>query len=123
MLINYNIPNQDRSIKIDVLLQDETVWYTIDQMADLFQKSRSTINEHFLNIFEEELKSDFSIRKIGNSVFSTKPTNFHYLDEIISVSYRVKSQQGTKFRILATQTHRSISNMENYNKRKDKLLF
>lgn len=96
--------NQDGSIKIDVRLEDETVWLTIEQMAELFQKSRSTINEHILNIFEEEeLKSDSSIRKIGNSDFSTKPTNFYNLDVIISVGYRVKSQQGTKFRIWATQ--------------------
>lgn len=57
----------------------------------------------FLNIYEEqELDSQLSIRKIGNSDFSTKPTNYYNLDVIISVGYRVKSHQGTKFRQWAT---------------------
>jgi hypothetical protein len=68
-----------------VRLEDETVWLTIDHMAELFQKSRSTINEHILNIYEEhELDKEMSIRKIGNSDFSTKPTNYYNLDVIIS---------------------------------------
>lgn len=84
-------------------LEDETVWLTIDQMAELFQKSRSTINEHILHIFDEqEIDIQVSIRKIGNSDFSTKPTNYYNLDVIISVGYRVKSHQGTKFRQWAT---------------------
>jgi hypothetical protein len=84
-------------------LEDETVWLTIDQMAELFQKSRSTINEHILHIFDEqEIDIQASIRKIGNSDFSTKPTNYYNLDVIISVGYRVKSHQGTKFRQWAT---------------------
>jgi hypothetical protein len=92
------------NIKIDVTLQDETVWLTIDQMCELFQKSRSTVNEHIINIFEEqELDKEPSMRKIGISDFSTKPTNYYNLDVIISVGYRVKSQQGTQFRIWATQ--------------------
>ena len=89
--------------KIETRLEDETVWLTIDQMAELFQKSRSTINEHILNIYEEkELDNEQSRRKIGISDFSTKPTNYYNLDIIISVGYRVKSQQGTKFRQWAT---------------------
>lgn len=88
---------------IETRLEDETVWLTIDQMAELFQKSRSTINEHLLNIFEEgELEMESSMRKIGISDFSTKPTNFYNLDVIISVGYRVKSHQGTRFRQWAT---------------------
>jgi hypothetical protein len=93
----------DGNTKIETRLEDETVWLTIDQMAALFQKSRSTINEHILNIYEEqELDNQSSIRKIGNSDFSTKPTNYYNLDVIISVGYRVKSHQGTKFRQWAT---------------------
>jgi len=96
--------NQDGNIKIDVRLEEDTVWLTIDQMALFFGKAKSTINEHILNIFaENELVEALSIRKIGNSDFSTKPTNFYNLDVIISVGYRVKSQQGTQFRIWATQ--------------------
>lgn len=94
---------EDGNTKIETRIEDETVWLTIDQMAELFQKSRSTINEHILNIYEEkELDGKLSMRKIGNSDFSTKPTNYYNLDVIISVGYRVKSHQGTKFRQWAT---------------------
>jgi len=97
----------DGSTKIDVILENETVWLTIDQMADLFNKSRSTINEHILNIYtEKELIEQDTVRKIGISDFSTKPTNYYNLDVIISVGYRVKSLRGTQFRIWATQTLR-----------------
>ena len=86
-------------IKIETRLENETVWLTIDQMVILFQKSRATINEHILNIYaEQELDSADTKRKIGNSDFSTKPTNYYNLDVIISVGYRVKSIQGTRFR-------------------------
>lgn len=85
-------------------MADETVWLTIDGMVNLFGKSRSTINEHILHIFEEgELSRDESVRKIGNSDFSTKPTNYYNLDVIISVGYRVKSLRGTQFRKWATK--------------------
>ncbi|MFI3242791.1 MAG: RhuM family protein [Akkermansia sp.] len=84
---------EDGLTKVDVRFEQETVWLSIDQMAELFQKSRATINEHILNIFKEgELQKDFS----------TKPTNFYNLDVVISVGYRVKSKQGTQFRIWAT---------------------
>lgn len=96
--------NQEGSIKVDVRLEEETVWLTQEQMALLFGKAKSTINEHILNIYaENELVEDTSCRKIGISDFSTKPTNHYNLDVIISVGYRVKSQQGTQFRIWATQ--------------------
>lgn len=96
--------SEDGTIKVDVLFQDETVWLTIDNMCLLFGKARSTINEHILNVFSEgELEEEKTVRKIGISDFSTKPTNFYNLDVIISVGYRVKSHQGTLFRIWATQ--------------------
>jgi len=95
---------EDGQTKIQTRLEEETVWLTIEQMAELFQKSRSTINEHILNIYKEnELEKEMSLKKIGNSDFSTKPTNYYNLDVIISVGYRVKSIQGTKFRQWATQ--------------------
>lgn len=94
---------EDGKTKIQTRLEDETVWLTIEQMAELFQKAKSTINEHILNIYkEEELENEVSMRKIGISDFSTKPTNYYNLDVIISVGYRVKSLQGTKFRQWAT---------------------
>lgn len=94
----------DGLTKINVKLENETVWLSIDQMAELFNKSRSTINEHIINIYaENELIESDTMRKIGISDFSTKPTNFYNLDVIISVGYRVKSVQGTRFRQWATQ--------------------
>ena len=94
----------DGESKLQVYLENETVWLTIDQMSDLFLKSRSTINEHILNAFKEnELNKTEVMRKIGNSDFSTKPTNIYNLDVIISVGYRVKSVRGTQFRRWANQ--------------------
>lgn len=94
----------DEQVAVDVIFAEETVWLTIDQMASLYDKSRSTINEHILNIYKEgELSKEESLRKIGNPDFSTKPTNYYNLDVIISVGYRVKSIRGTKFRQWATK--------------------
>lgn len=107
--------SQDGIIKIDVLFENETVWLNIEQMSTLFGKSRSTINEHILHIYEEkELKEVDTMRKIGISDFSTKPTNFYNLDVIISVGYRVKSHQGTQFRIWATQRLRDYMHLKLY---------
>lgn len=98
---------EDGKTKIQTRLENETVWLTQEQMAELFQKGKSTINEHILNIYKEgELEQGTSIRKIGISDFSTKPTNFYNLDVIISVGYRVKSIQGTRFRV----GHGSLAN-------------
>ncbi|MFH7320892.1 virulence RhuM family protein [Desulfurivibrio sp. D14AmB] len=95
---------EDGRIRLETRLQDETVWLTQDQMSTLFDKAKSTINEHIKNIFTEgELIPEKVMRKIGISEFSTKPTNFYNLDVIISVGYRVKSLRGTQFRIWATQ--------------------
>ncbi|MCD6397013.1 MAG: virulence RhuM family protein [Spirochaetaceae bacterium] len=94
---------EDGQVKIETHFENETVWLNIDQIAELFQKSRSTINEHILNIYkEQELEKELSMRKIGNSDFSTKPTNFYNLDIVISVGYRVKSHRGVHFRKWAT---------------------
>jgi hypothetical protein len=91
-------------IKIDVRLEDETVWLTQAQMADLFGKSKSTVNEHIKNIFAEgELVETEVMKKFGISEFQQKAPYCYNLDVIISVGYRVKSQQGTQFRIWATQ--------------------
>lgn len=96
--------NSDGDIKIDVHLEDETVWLTQDQMAVLFGKAKSTINEHIKNIFKEgELDKSIVLKKFGISEFQQKAHNYYNLDVIISVGYRVKSQQGTQFRIWATQ--------------------
>lgn len=94
----------DGQIKIDVRLEDETVWLTQDQMAQLFGKAKSTINEHVKNIFaEQELEEPLVMKKFGISEFQQKAHHYYNLDVIISVGYRVRSQQGTRFRIWATQ--------------------
>jgi len=94
------------NIKIDVILEDETVWLTQSQLCLLFQKSKSTISEHIKNIFDEgELNENSVVRKLRTTAEDMKnyETNFYNLDVIISVGYRVKSHQGTQFRIWATQ--------------------
>jgi len=96
--------NPDGNIKIDVRLEDETVWLTQEQMATLFGKAKSTINEHIKNIYEEnELEESATMKKFGISEFQQKAPFYYNLDVIISVGYRVKSPQGTQFRIWATQ--------------------
>lgn len=96
--------NPDGNIKIDVRLEEETVWLTQDQMATLFGKAKSTINEHIKNIYEEnELEEAATMKKFGISEFQQKAPYYYNLDVIISVGYRVKSKQGTQFRIWATQ--------------------
>ncbi|MEK7496696.1 MAG: RhuM family protein [Patescibacteria group bacterium] len=101
-IIIYN--TKDGQTKIEVKLENETVWLTQDQMAELFDKAKSTINEHIQNVYDQkELVLEETMRKFGNSEFSTKPTNCYNLDMIISVGYRVNSLRGTQFRIWATQ--------------------
>ncbi len=84
--------NPDGNIKVDVRLEEETVWLTQDQMTTLFGKAKSTINEHIKNIYEEqELEEVGTMKKFGNSEFQQKAFNYYNLDVIISVGYRVKS--------------------------------
>lgn len=97
---------EDGKTQIQVKLQDETVWLTQAQMAELFQKNVRTINEHIKNIFKEgELEENSVIRNFRITAADGKQydTNFYNLDVIISVGYRVKSHRGTQFRIWATQ--------------------
>ena len=101
--------NQEGSIKVEVRLEEETVWLTQAQLCELFQKSKATISEHIKNIFEEgELESLSTVRKfrtvqMEGSRSVEREVEHYSLDVIISVGYRVKSQQGTQFRIWATQ--------------------
>ena len=77
--------NQEGNIKIDVRLEEETVWLTQDQMAVLFGKAKSTINEHIKNIFEEgEFIESLGLQKFGISEFQQKIPNYYNLDVIIS---------------------------------------
>jgi hypothetical protein len=101
--------NPDGKIKIDVRLEDETVWLTQEQMAMLFGKGRSTVTEHISNVYEEgELEQNRTCRKFRQvrqegSRNVEREIDYYNLDVIISVGYRVKSPQGTQFRIWATQ--------------------
>ena len=93
---------EDGQTKIDVRLEEETVWLSQAQMSELFQKERSVITKHIKNIFEEgELKEESNVQILHISG-SDRPVKFYNLDVIISVGYRVKSHQGTKFRQWAT---------------------
>ena len=92
--------------KLEVTFNDETVWLTQMQLCELFDKSKATISEHIKHIFEEgELMEDSVVRNFRTTAQDGKNynTNFYNLDVIISVGYRVKSKQGTQFRICATQ--------------------
>lgn len=100
---------EDEKISVDVRLENETVWLTQDQIAMLFDKSRSTITEHILNVFNEgELEENATCRKFrqvrmeGNRTVEREVVHYN-LDVIISVGYRVKSLRGKQFRIWATK--------------------
>ena len=96
---------EDGITKLSVNLQDETVWLSLDQMAQLFQRDKSTISRHIKNIFEEgELSQDSVVANFATTANDGKTYQVEYynLDMIISVGYRVKSIQATKFRIWAT---------------------
>lgn len=98
--------SDDGTIKIDVRMEDETVWLSLDQMAELFGRDKSTISRHIKNIFEEgELGRDSVVANFATTATDGKTYQVdHYnLDVIISVGYRVKSLRGTQFRIWATQ--------------------
>jgi hypothetical protein len=101
--------SQQGTTKIDVRMQGETVWLSLNQISELFQKTKSTISEHIANIYEEgELDAETTVRKFRTVQQEGKrrvnrDTEFYDLDVIISVGYRVKSHIGTHFRKWATQ--------------------
>jgi hypothetical protein len=107
-IILYTTPQGD--VKLEVIVQDETVWLTQKAMGELFGVAKSTISEHLTNIYQSgELDKEATVRKIrtvqneaGREV--ARNLDFYNLDAIISVGYRVNSQQATQFRIWATKT-------------------
>lgn len=106
--ILYTAPNG--SIKIEAYIQEETIWLTQQKIADVFGVAKSTISEHFTNIFEsEELEKEATVRKFrtvqkeGEREVS-RNLDYYNLDAIISVGYRVNSSKATQFRIWATTT-------------------
>lgn len=99
----------DGKTRVDVRFKGETVWLTLNQMADLFDRDKSVISKHITNVFEEgELSQDrtvanyATVQKEGSRSVQRDIEHFN-LDVIISVGYRVKSKRGTQFRIWATQ--------------------
>ena len=108
-IILYTTP--DGNVKVEVILQDETVLLTQKSMGELFGVETNTINYHLKEVFKtNELEKDSVIRKIRITAADGKKylTNFYNLDAIISVGYRVNSQQATQFRIWATKTLREF---------------
>ena len=96
---------EDGLTKIDATFDGDTVWLSIDQMAEPFQRDKSTISRHIKNIFTEgELSRDSVVAKFATTAADGKTyqVEFYNLDVIISVGYRVKSKRGTQFRIWAT---------------------
>ena len=102
----------DGESKIEVTLSNDTVWLTIDQMAELFQRNKSTISRHVKNVFEEgELSKEVVVAKFATTTqhgaiegkYQTHLVDYYNLDMIISIGYRVKSYRGVQFRIWATQ--------------------
>ncbi len=101
---------EDGLTKIDVQLENETVWLSLDQMADLFQRDKSTISRHIRNVFEEgELARDSVVANFATTASDGKQyrVDYYNLDVIISVGYRVKSLRGTQFRIWANSVLKS----------------
>lgn len=95
---------EDGQTKIDVHIDNDTVWLSLDQMSELFQRDKSTISRHIKNIFSEgELDKNSVVANFATTAADGKTYNVDYynLDVIISVGYRVKSIQGTRFRIWA----------------------
>ena len=96
---------EDGLTKVETTFDGDTVWLSIDQMAELFQRDKSTISRHIKNIFTEgELQRDSVVAKFATTASDGKVYNVDYynLDVIISVGYRVKSKRGTQFRVWAT---------------------
>lgn len=97
---------EDRRTRIEVRLENETVWLSLNQMAELFQRDKSVISRHIRNIFDEgeltrgAVVANYAITAADGKTYQVEHFN---LDVIISVGYRVKSHRGTQFRIWATQ--------------------
>jgi hypothetical protein len=100
---------EDGKLKIDVKLQDETVWLSLNQMAELFQTTKQNVSLNIRNLFGKgelqrttTVKESLTVQQEGDRSVK-RQVEFYNLDVIISVGYRVKSHRGTQFRILATQ--------------------
>lgn len=119
----------DGSIQLDVKLENDTVWLTQSQMAELFGKDQSVIARHIANAFKEkEVTEESNMQFLHNTQFKYRPTKIYNLDVIISVGYRVKSKQGVAFRRWANSILKQYlikgyainqQRLDNYNELKD----
>ena len=99
----------DGLTKVETTFEQDTVWLSLDQMAELFQRNKSTISRHIRKIFEEgELKRESVVAKFATTAADGKTYDVDYynLDVIISVGYRVKSQRGVQFRMRCIKMER-----------------
>ena len=131
--------NQEGNIKIDVRLENETVWLTQKGLGELFNTSKQNISYHLTNIFKEgELDENSVVKEILTTASDGKnyPTKFYNLDAVISVGYRISSARATQFRIWATNTlkeyivkgfalnddrFKSVSSMQYFNELQDRI--
>jgi hypothetical protein len=98
--------SNELAASIEVKLKNETVWLSLNQISELFERDKSVISQHISNIFKEgELVKKSVVAKNATTALDGKiyQVNYYNLDVIISVGYRVKSKRGTQFRIWATQ--------------------
>jgi hypothetical protein len=98
--------SEDGSTRIEVRFEGETVWLSLNQMAELFQRDKSVVSRHIANLFEEgELRREAVVAVHATTAADQKTYQVEYfnLDVIISVGYRVRSHRGTQFRIWATE--------------------
>ena len=103
---NFFIYETDNNVEVTAILEDENIWLTQEQIGKLYNKAKSTISEHIRNVFEEkELDKNSVVRNFRTTAKDGKTysTNYYNLDMIIAVGFRVKSSEGTKFRIWANK--------------------
>jgi hypothetical protein len=103
--------SEDGQVKVDVVLNGDTVWLSLNQMAELFDRDKSVISRHIKNVFDEnELEEASVVADFATTAADGKTyrVTYYNLDVIISVGYRVKSHRGTQFRIWATRTLREF---------------
>ena len=101
---------EDGLASIEVNFEEETVWLSLNQMSELFERDKSVVSRHIKNVFQEgELEKDSVVANFATTAADGKvyQVDYYNLDVIISVGYRVKSKRGTNFRIWATQVLRN----------------
>lgn len=110
---------EDGITQVNVVFDNDTVWLSLDQLAELFQRSKSTISRHLKNIYAEgELEQSSTVANFATVASNNKTYQIAYynIDAIISVGYRVKSQRGVQFRLWTSQILKEYMKKWNENK-------